>query len=63
MQFAALATFGAGADVLCHCSCMQLFVLDGTKATAHYGYLQDLANLNMPAGKTQMALRLCMWFR
>lgn len=27
-------------------------MLDGTKATAHYGYLQDLANLNMPAGKT-----------
>jgi len=27
-------------------------VLDGTKATAKYNYLQDLANLNMPAGKS-----------
>jgi hypothetical protein len=31
---------------------LQLFVLDGHKATAHYNYLQDLANLNMPAGET-----------
>lgn len=29
----------------------QVFVLDGTTATAHYNYLQDLANLNMPAGE------------
>jgi hypothetical protein len=28
-----------------------VFVLDGTTATAHYNYLQDLANLNMPAGE------------
>lgn len=39
----------------CYCllllHCVQLFVLDGTKATAHYNYLQDLANLNMPAGE------------
>lgn len=28
----------------------QIFVLDGTQATAEYVFLQDLANLNMPAG-------------
>jgi hypothetical protein len=34
----------------------QVFVLDGTKATAHYNYLQDLANLNMPAGEGSRVL-------
>lgn len=33
-----------------HMSLLQVFVLDGTRATAEYIFLQDLANLNMPAG-------------
>lgn len=30
----------------------QVFVLNGTKGSANYTYLQDLANLNMPAGSS-----------